>query len=324
MSAPPPWSPPSGGAIASDSEPDSPSSGSFSSTPSSPAPAPGGGSSVASSSSPSSSTPPPPPAARAGKSAAPPTPPGCAACKHKRQKCPPGCILLPYFPADDPDKFRNVLRVFGVKNLLRTLRDVPQPRWGACVRTIVYESKARLMDPVRGCVGVIEDLEGQLVDTAIELEVLRRRQEAYRQAKRRLQLQQPPNPTHGRSTASPRGITNLDAARQLQQSGRTTSVDMMQPQGPYGNAWSPATTGLTAAQPQLLATQPHLSETQPQFSVMRPHQFPGTQPHQFPGTQPQQRAMHRQTATRGATAMLRDDFGGDAWANDERDDPDDM
>ncbi|PAN38050.1 hypothetical protein PAHAL_7G143000 [Panicum hallii] len=289
MSAPaaaqgaPTWSPPSGCAIASESEPDSPSSDGTSSPP---APATGGRSSIASSST-------PPPAARARAPATPGSgggspPPGCAACRHKRQRCPPGCALAPYFPADDPDRFRSVLRVFGVKNLLRTLREVPRPRWDACVRTIVHESRMRLADPVRGCVGAIEDLEAQLVDTAVELEVLRRRQEAYQQARRRGGLRlQPPNP-RGRADADaalPSGVTNLG---------------VMQPQGSYGGAtWPRAMTGLVATQPQLSAMAP-----------------------QFYGTQPQT-AMRRQP-TPGVTAMVHDGFGN-AWANDdERGDPDDM
>nr|CAB3487010.1 unnamed protein product [Digitaria exilis] len=177
MSAPPApphgaptWPPPSGGAISISSEPNSPSSGGSTSSPA-----------LCSSSIVSWSPPPPPPqpTARAapsgGSTPATPLTPGCAACKHKRQKCPPGCVLLPYFPAGEPDKFRNVLRVFGVKNLLRTLREVPRPRWDACVRTLVYESRTRLADPVRGLAGAIEDLEGSLMDTAVELVVLRRR-----------------------------------------------------------------------------------------------------------------------------------------------------
>ncbi|RLM64737.1 hypothetical protein C2845_PM16G07230 [Panicum miliaceum] len=229
MSAPPApqgaptWSPPSGGANASESEPDSPSSDGTSSPP---APATGSRSSIA-----SSSTPPPAAWARApailGSGGGSP-PPGCAACRHKRQQCPPGCALAPYFPADDPDRFRSVLWVFGVKNLLRTLREVPRPRWDACVRTIVHESRMRLADPVRGCVGAIEDLEAQLVDTAVELEVLRRRQEAYQQGRRRGLRLQPLNP-RGRADADadaalPRGVTNLG---------------VMQPQGPYGGATWP-------------------------------------------------------------------------------------
>ena len=307
--APPNWSPPSGGATGSESEPDSPSSDGTSS----PRAPPTGTSSIA-----SSSTPPPRAPATGPGGGSPP--PGCAACRHKRQRCPPGCALAPYFPADDdPDRFRSVLRVFGVKNLLRTLREVPRPRWDACVRTLVHESRMRLADPVRGCVGAIEDLEAQLVDTAVELEVLRRRQEAYRQAKKRRGLRwfRPADPGEA-------------AARQQPGTGRTRGDSMIQPQDPYGAAWQPATAGLAATQARLSPTQPQvlsswasattgLTAAQPQLSAMLPPQLYATQP-QFLPMRPQP-AMRRQPTPR-ATAMVHDGFGN-AWANDdERGDPD--
>ncbi|CAL5032216.1 unnamed protein product [Urochloa decumbens] len=320
---PPTWSSPSGGAIAS--EPDSPS-GATSSSPASAAP---GGSSIS-----SSSTPPTPPAAHGVRAAPPPQttpPPGCAACKHKRQKCAPGCVLAPYFPAGNPEKFRSVLRVFGVKNVLRTLREVPPPRWDACVRTVVHESRMRLADPVRGCVGLVEDLEAQLLDTAVELEVLRRRLEAYRQAAARrrggggggLRIFQTPNPSHGRAAAAAAspwgGITNLGAAWQQSGTGRARGGGMRPQGGPYGAAWSPATAPGLAAMPP-----PQLYAMQPQFSA-RPPQLSPTPMQLFPAMQPQHR---RQAATRGATAMVHDGFGDDAWANGggggERGGPNDM
>jgi hypothetical protein len=218
-----------------------------------------------------------------------------------------------------------VLRVFGVKNLLRTLRVVPRPRWDACVRTLVHESRMRLADPVRGCVGAVEDLEAQLVDTAVELEVLRRRQEAYRQAKRRgLWWFQPPDPG--------------EAAAARQQPWRTRG-DSMQPQDPYGAAWPQAMAGLAATQTRLSPTQPEvlsswplattgLTATQPQLiSAMPPPQLYATQP-QFFAVQPQP-AMRRQPTPLGATAMVHDGIGN-AWANDDErggpgdPDPDDM
>ncbi|CAN6234963.1 unnamed protein product [Urochloa humidicola] len=179
---PPTWSSASGSAISS-SGPDSPASGGGGASSSPPAPPPG--SSSVSSSSPSPSRP------AGGGGGAPPV---CAACKHKRQKCAPDCVLAPYFPAGDPEKFRSVLRVFGVKNVLRTLREVPRPRWDACVRTVVHESRMRLADPVRGCAGAVEDLEAQLLDTAVELEVLRRRLDAGSSSRPTLATAAPPPP----------------------------------------------------------------------------------------------------------------------------------
>lgn len=135
--------------------------------------------------------------------------------------------------------------MFGVKNLQRMLRDVPPPRRDVCVQTIVYESNVRAADPVRGCCGVIQDLENQLMDTAVELEVLRRRLESYRQMTRGGSQSQPPNPP----------------AIQQQQLMARTSDDDMQTQGPYGVP--PAANELTATQPQLSAMEimePQLSQ----------------------------------------------------------------
>jgi len=143
--------------------------------------------------------------------------------------------------------------MFGVKNLQRMLWKVPPPRRDVCVQTIVYESNLRAADPVRGCCGVIQDLENHLMDTAVELEVLRRRLESYRQMTRGSQSQ-PPNPL----------------AIQQQLMARTS--DDMQAQGPYGVP--PAANELTATQPQLSAMEMEmelqLSQVQPQLSTMPP------------------------------------------------------
>jgi len=175
----------------------------------------------------------------------------CAVCKHQRRKCAPDCLLKPYFPADEPDKFSNTLGLFGVKSMQRILTEVPPSRRDVCMRTIVYESNMCRADPVRGCSGVIQDLENQLIDTFVELEVLRRRLESYRQMARG---SQPPNPV----------------AIQQQLMARTS--DDMQAQGPYGVP--PAANELTATQPQLSAmemeVEPQLSQVQPQLSTMPP------------------------------------------------------
>jgi hypothetical protein len=59
------------------------------------------------------------------------------------------------------------------------------------MRTIVYESNKRRADPVCGCSGVIQDLENQLMDTAVELEVLRRQLESYRRLRQGFPLKSP-------------------------------------------------------------------------------------------------------------------------------------
>ncbi|OQU75819.1 hypothetical protein SORBI_3010G037701 [Sorghum bicolor] len=146
--------------------------------------------------------------------------------------------------------------MFGVKNLQRMLQKVPPPRRDVCVQTIVYESNLRAADPVRGCCGVIQDLENQLMDTAVELEVLRRRLESYRRMARGSHSQsQPPNP--------------LAIQQQLM---ARTSHDT-QTQGPSGVGVPPAANELTATLPQLPAMEmePQLSQVpQPRLSTMPP------------------------------------------------------
>jgi hypothetical protein len=46
----------------------------------------------------------------------------CAACKLLRRRCAQDCVFSPYFPADEPQKFANVHRVFGASNVNKMLQ----------------------------------------------------------------------------------------------------------------------------------------------------------------------------------------------------------
>lgn len=46
----------------------------------------------------------------------------CAACKLLRRKCGHDCVFAPYFPADEPQKFANVHKVFGASNVNKMLQ----------------------------------------------------------------------------------------------------------------------------------------------------------------------------------------------------------
>ncbi|CAL2252317.1 unnamed protein product [Prunus armeniaca] len=48
----------------------------------------------------------------------------CAACKFLRRKCTQECMLKPYFPPDQPQKFANVHRVYGVSNVAKILNEL--------------------------------------------------------------------------------------------------------------------------------------------------------------------------------------------------------
>ncbi|CAK7335864.1 unnamed protein product [Dovyalis caffra] len=86
----------------------------------------------------------------------------CAACKLLRRRCAQDCVFAPYFPADEPQKFANVHKVFGASNVNKMLQELPVHRRGDAVSSMVYEANARVRDPVYGCVGAISSLQQQI------------------------------------------------------------------------------------------------------------------------------------------------------------------
>ncbi|TKY72350.1 LOB domain-containing protein 4 [Spatholobus suberectus] len=86
----------------------------------------------------------------------------CAACKLLRRRCAQDCVFAPYFPADEPQKFANVHKVFGASNVNKMLQDLPMHQRGDAVSSMVYEANARVRDPVYGCVGAISSLQQQI------------------------------------------------------------------------------------------------------------------------------------------------------------------
>ncbi|XP_012448039.1 LOB domain-containing protein 4 isoform X2 [Gossypium raimondii] len=88
--------------------------------------------------------------------------PPCAACKLLRRRCAQDCVFAPYFPADEPQKFANVHKVFGASNVNKMLQELPVHQRGDAVSSMVYEANARVRDPVYGCVGAISSLQQQI------------------------------------------------------------------------------------------------------------------------------------------------------------------
>ncbi|XP_042053510.1 LOB domain-containing protein 4-like [Salvia splendens] len=101
---------------------------------------------------------------RRGSAASP-----CAACKLLRRRCAQDCVFAPYFPADDPHKFACVHKVFGASNINKMLQELEERKRGDAVRSMVYEAKARVRDPVYGCVGAISSLQQQIDDLQTQL-----------------------------------------------------------------------------------------------------------------------------------------------------------
>ncbi|PON58795.1 Lateral organ boundaries domain containing protein [Trema orientale] len=86
----------------------------------------------------------------------------CAACKLLRRRCAQDCVFAPYFPADEPQKFASVHKVFGASNVNKMLQELPEDQRSDAVSSMVYEANARVRDPVYGCVGAISSLQQQI------------------------------------------------------------------------------------------------------------------------------------------------------------------
>nr|WKV35381.1 lateral organ boundaries domain protein 44 [Ipomoea batatas] len=86
----------------------------------------------------------------------------CAACKLLRRRCAQDCVFAPYFPADEPQKFASVHKVFGASNVNKMLQELPEHHRADAVSSMVYEANARVRDPVYGCVGAISSLQQQI------------------------------------------------------------------------------------------------------------------------------------------------------------------
>ncbi|KAG2578578.1 uncharacterized protein LOC120678097 [Panicum virgatum] len=93
----------------------------------------------------------------------------CAACKYQRRKCNPDCPLAPYFPADQQRRFLNAHRLFGVSNILKTLKRLRPELCADAMGTLIYQSDMRAQDPVGGCYRLILTLERQLELETAEL-----------------------------------------------------------------------------------------------------------------------------------------------------------
>ncbi|OWM66231.1 LOB domain-containing protein 36 [Punica granatum] len=86
----------------------------------------------------------------------------CAACKLQRRKCTQECIFAPYFPADQPQKFAYIHKVFGASNVAKLLSELGVHQREDAVHSLAYEAETRLRDPVYGCVGLISILQQKL------------------------------------------------------------------------------------------------------------------------------------------------------------------
>ncbi|MBA0691328.1 hypothetical protein Goari_008958 [Gossypium aridum] len=97
-----------------------------------------------------------------GEETAPNTRHACAACKHQRRKCESNCVFAPFFPASRAETFREVHKIFGVKNMTGILTPCTPDERKKAVESLEWEALAWTQDPVRGPLGLFRRLEEEL------------------------------------------------------------------------------------------------------------------------------------------------------------------
>ncbi|XP_057425989.1 LOB domain-containing protein 25-like [Lotus japonicus] len=86
----------------------------------------------------------------------------CLICKHLGKPCFGNCEFGQYFPVNREEEFSNACRHFGISNILRNMRVVQPHERQATAKSLLIESTIRRNDPVRGCLGVVLDLQSEL------------------------------------------------------------------------------------------------------------------------------------------------------------------
>ncbi|KAE9610035.1 putative transcription factor AS2-LOB family [Lupinus albus] len=105
----------------------------------------------------------------------------CAACKYQRRKCTSECLLAPHFPADQPNVFLNVHKLFGVSNIVKILKILEPNQKQIAMDSIIIQSNYRNKYPVHGCCEEICRLQYQILWAEEELQVVYQQLETCRQ-----------------------------------------------------------------------------------------------------------------------------------------------
>ncbi|XP_047340302.1 LOB domain-containing protein 30-like [Impatiens glandulifera] len=97
----------------------------------------------------------------------------CGACKFLRKKCQDDCIFAPYFDSDQGTAdFESVHKIFGASNISKLLTNIPIQQRTDAVFTLCLEARARLRDPIYGCISDINTLQDQVITLQAELSSL--------------------------------------------------------------------------------------------------------------------------------------------------------
>lgn len=96
----------------------------------------------------------------------------CAACRYQRRKCAKDCPLAPFFPPHRQKEFLNAHKLFGVSNIVKTIRDLNSDQKKIAMHSIVFEANARANDPVYGCCPIMWELQRQYMYIKAEYDLV--------------------------------------------------------------------------------------------------------------------------------------------------------
>ncbi|PWA56539.1 lateral organ boundaries domain-containing protein [Artemisia annua] len=112
----------------------------------------------------------------------------CAACKYQRKRCTPQCALAPHFRPEHPTVFRNVHKLFGVRNILKILEQINPHHKNEAMRSIIYEANMRDRFPIQGCLTIVCNLQCQIRQAEEELYTVLTQLALYKQQHERQQV----------------------------------------------------------------------------------------------------------------------------------------
>lgn len=218
----------------------------------------------------------------------------CAACKYQRRKCTKECLLAPYFPHYRPKQFQSAHRLFGVGNILRTLKSLAPNQKRDGMRSIVYHAEIRDKYPVHGCLGIIFGLRFQTQQIQQELDEVKALLAVCRQQQHHQIAAGPPHPPSSQlQLAAPVSANNsLARFHQNQQlntvnavaahhhllnnattesSSSSSNIEQLWPPQYYPHSYNDNSTGVLCS--QFIASQPLTCHEQQQQATAAAHGF---------------------------------------------------
>ncbi|XP_057461818.1 LOB domain-containing protein 24-like [Actinidia eriantha] len=114
----------------------------------------------------------------------------CAACKSLRRRCSQDCVLAPYFPANNPQRFACVHRIYGASNVTKILERLPVESRSDAADCMTFEASSRIQDPVYGSTQTIFKLQQQIVQTQYEIAKVQAELAMYNAQQQMHQIQQ--------------------------------------------------------------------------------------------------------------------------------------